>query len=277
MDFDKLRRYLCAMPNPPADITDLDAAHAAMEAAPGDDALRLRFHERLADSELFLLLTRDPVGDDVDPQMFDAEGQQFVLIFDREARLADFAGRVAPTVTLPGRGLVRMLAGQGIGMALNLGVAPSATLIPAKAVDWLAQTLNHAPIAAAARPVAFHVPKGLPEALIVGLDRKLATAGGLAQTAWLVGVTYDDHSRGHMLAFVGALPEAEAALAAAAGEALTFSGIEAGAMDVTFIASGHPVLDQLGRVGLRFDLPEPSAPSAPLTPGSDPAKPPNLR
>ena len=261
----------------PADITDLDAAHAAMEAAPDDDTLRLRFHERLADTEVFLLLTRDPVGDDVDPQIFDAEGQQFVLIFDRESRLAEFAGRVAPTVTLAGRGLVRMLAGQGIGMALNLGVAPSATLIPAQAVEWLAETLAHAPVATAARPKLFHAPKGLPEALIVGLDRKLATAGGLASHAWLVGVTYADNTRGHMLAFEGALPEAEAALAAAASEALTFSGIEAGAMDVTFISSGHPVSAQLARVGLRFDLPEPAAPAVPVAPGSDPDRPPNLR
>ena len=259
------------------EITDLDHAHAAMEAAPDNDALRLHFHERLADSELFLLLTRDPVGDDVDPQMFQAEDQQFVLIFDREARLAEFAGRVAPTVTLAGRGLVRMLAGQGVGMALNLGVAASATLIPAKAVDWLAETLAHAPTATAARPVKFTAPKGLPEALILGLDRKLATAGGMAQSAWLVGVTYDDGTRGHMLGFVGALPEAEAALAVAAGEALTFSGIEAGAMDVTFVKAGHAVEAKLARVGLRFDLPEPPAPVPPTPPGMDPEKPPKLR
>ena len=259
------------------DLTDLDAAHAAMEAAPDNDTLRLRFHERLADTELFLLLTRDPAGDDVDPQMFQAEDQQFVLVFDREARLAEFAGRVAPTVTLAGRGLVKMLAGQGVGLALNLGVAPSATLIPAEAVDWLADTLAHSPIATAARPVEFTAPKGLPEALILGLDRKLATAGGMAQGAWLVGVTYHDGARGHMLAFVGALPEAEAALAAAAGEALTFSGIEAGAMDVTFIAAGQPVVDRLARVGLRFDLPQPSVPLTPAIPGMDPDKPPKLR
>lgn len=259
------------------EITDLDLAHAAMEAAPENDALRLRFHERLADTELFLLLTRDPVGDDVDPQMFQAEDQSFVLVFDRESRLAEFAGQVAPTVTLAGRGLVKMLAGQGIGLALNLGIAASATLIPAEAVDWLAQTLAHAPVATAARPVEFTAPKGLPEALILGLDRKLATAGGMAQGAWLVGVRYDDGARGHMLAFVGALPEAEAALAAAAGEALTFSGIEAGAMDVTFIAAGHPVKARLARVGLRFDLPEPAALVAPGRPGLDPEKPPKLR
>lgn len=259
------------------EITDLDLAHAAMQAAPDDDALRLRFHERLADTELFLLLTRDPVGDDVDPQMVEAEGQQFVLVFDREARLAEFSGSVAPTVTLAGRGLVKMLVGQGIGLALNLGVAPSATLIPAAAVDWLARTLAHAPVPTAARPLQFSAPKGLPEALIIGLDRKLATAGGMAQGAWLVGVTYEGGVRGHMLAFIGALPEAESALAAAAGEALTFSGVEAGAMDVTFIAAGHPVEARLARVGLRFDLPEPAAPVAPGPPGLDPEKPPKLR
>ena len=259
------------------EITDLDHAHAAMEAAPDNDALRLHFHERLADSQLFLLLTRDPVGDDVDPQMFQAEDQQFVLIFDREARLAEFAGRVAPTVTLVGRGLVRILAGQGVGMALNLGVAPSATLIPAEAVDWLADTLAHVPVATAARPVEFTSPKALPQALILGLDRKLATAGGMAQGAWLVGVRYDDGARGHMLAFVGALPEAEAALAAAAGEALTFSGIEAGAMDVTFVAAGQAIEARLARVGLRFDLPLPEKPLAPMVPGMNPEKPPKLR
>ncbi len=35
--------------------TPLDRAHAAMEAMPQDDAARLRFFERLADVELFLL------------------------------------------------------------------------------------------------------------------------------------------------------------------------------------------------------------------------------
>ncbi len=41
------------------DLTPLDTAHAAMEAAPADDAARLRFYERLADSEMFLLLSEE--------------------------------------------------------------------------------------------------------------------------------------------------------------------------------------------------------------------------
>ena len=45
------------------ETTPLDQAHAAMEAAPEDDAARLRFFERLADSELFILLDKEPEGD----------------------------------------------------------------------------------------------------------------------------------------------------------------------------------------------------------------------
>ena len=45
--------------------TPLDQAHAAMDSAPDDDQKRLRFFERLADCELFLLLKDEPLGDQV--------------------------------------------------------------------------------------------------------------------------------------------------------------------------------------------------------------------
>lgn len=259
--------------------SELDQAHAAMEAAPDDDVARLRFYERLADSELFLLLAAEAQGAQVTPDLFTVEEQEFALVFDRVERLAAFVGKVAPYAALSGRGLARMLAGQGIGLALNPDVAPSAMLLPAQAVDWLAQTLSHAPSETLARPREVAAPRGLPEALLTGLDRKLAMAGGLARAAYLVAVTYDDGARGHMLAFVGALEDARGALAAAAGEALTFSGIEAGAIDVTFVEQSDPFAARLARVGLRFDLPtqEPRASRTPAAPGMDPDKPPRLR
>jgi hypothetical protein len=82
-----------------------------------------------------------------------------------------------------------------------------------------------------------------------------------------------------MLAFIGAAPGAEPALTRAASEALTFSGVEAGEMDVTFLAPDQPVLDRMARVALRFDLPQPAAatPTAPAAPGMDPSQPPKLR
>lgn len=258
-------------------MTPLDTAHAAMEAAPEDDAARLRFYERMGDAELFLLLESEAEGDQVSPQVFPVEGADYVLAFDREARLAEFVGKTAPYVALSGRVLAGMLAGQSIGLGLNLGVAPSSILIPSDAMGWLAETLGHGPIEAAETPSEISSPKGLPDSLIAALDAKLASAAGLAQCAHLAGVTYQSGARGHMLAFVGAEPGAEQALARAVNEALVFSGIEAGALDVAFFDASHPMIGPLGKVALRFDLPQPMQPAPPKAPGSDPARPPKLR
>ena len=263
-------------------MTRLDDAHAALTAQPDDDALRLRFYERIADSELFLLLMEDadPASQDsVQPRVFDLADGPVVLAFDREDRLSAFTGAVSAFAALPGRQVAAALSGQGIGIGLNLGVAPSSFLLPPEAVDWLAATLAQGPVAHEAVPVAFGQPKGLPDSLVAGLDAKLAQAAGLAVAALLAGVDYADGRRGHILCFVGAVPGAEPALARIAGEALTFSGIEAGEIDVAFRAANDPVLAALARVALRFDLPLPALPeridAAP--PGSDPARPPILR
>lgn len=258
-------------------MTDLDIAHAAMDAAPDDDAKRLQFYERLADTEFFMLLGAEASGDKITPELFEIEDQSYILIFDREERLAEFVGREAPYAGLSGRVLSDMVAGQNIGFALNLEVAPSAMLIPSAAVDWLHATLAHAPQEAEARLTEVFAPKGLPEAVIIGLDRKLAIAAGLASIAYLAGVTYDDKARGHVLAFIDAVPGAEPALARAAGEALTFSGIEAGTMDVLFARASDPLATHLAKVGLRFDLPALHDPQAPRAPGMDPNRPPILK
>lgn len=254
--------------------TALDRAYVGMQDS---DARRLAFFERVADSELFLLLEKEVEGDQLSPEVFDLGDAQYVLVFDREDRLAAFVGRTAPYAALSGRVVASMLAGQGIGLGINLEVAPSSTLLPADAVTWLSQTLSHAPDQLEARPVEVSAPTGLPESLITALDAKLATAMGLAQMAYLVGVEYEGGARSHMLAFVGALHEAEGALAKAVSEALTFSGIEAGALDVAFFASNDPMAERLARLGLRFDLPQPQEPIERAAPGSDPDKPPLLR
>ena len=44
-----------------------------------DDAVRLRFYERLADAELVLLLAKDADGDNVEPELFEVQGGRFVL------------------------------------------------------------------------------------------------------------------------------------------------------------------------------------------------------
>ncbi|RMA43753.1 SseB family protein [Rhodophyticola porphyridii] len=259
-------------------MTSLDQAHAAMEAAPGDDVARLRFYDRLASAELFLLLESEADGDRVTPQIFPVEGQSFALVFDREERLTDFVGQIAPYAALSGRTLAGMLAGQEIGLGVNLGVAPSSILIDAAAVNWLAQTLDNGPDEVEARPDELFPPKGLPEAVIAALDAKLAGAAGMAKLAYLAGVTYEGGRRAYLLGFVDADPAAERALAQAVAEALTFSGIEAGSLDAAFFKASDPICASLARVGLRFDLPDPVVEQAPGTaPGMDPDTPPRLR
>ncbi len=260
-------------------MTPLDQAHAAMEAAPEDDALRLRFYDRLAGSELVLLLEGEPEGERIRPAIFPVEGERFVLVFDREERLTAFAEGAAPYAALSGRALAGMLAGQGIGLGVNLGVAPSSILIAAASVDWLAATLAAAPEEVEERPEELAAPVGLPEILLTALDQRLASAEGLARMAYLVGATYAGGRRGHLMAFVDAVPGAEPALARAVGDALTFSGVEAGSLDVGFFRAADPVAARLARVGLRFDLPEAPKPEqiSGTAPGMDPDRPPRLR
>ena len=262
------------------DLTPLDAAHATMEAAPDDDAARLRFYERLADCELFLLLTEEAQGENITPEVFDLGDASFVLVFDRDDRLAQFVGRPAPYAALSGRVIAGLLAEQDIGMGVNLEVAPSSILIPPQAVTWLAGTLGNVPAEAEARIEGLAPPRGLPELLLTALDTKLASAAGLAEAAYLLGVIYEGGGKGHMLAFVDAAPGAQVALANAVAEALTFSGIEAGALDVAFFRAGEPMAARLVQHGLRFDLPQPAETVQEvlrMAPGSDPARPPKLR
>ncbi len=258
-------------------MTPLDQAFAAMDAAPEDDALRLRYYERLADCELFLLLEREPDGDNIDPQIFELEEGQFVLGFDRAERLSAFMGREAPYAALSGRSLVRLLAAQGLGLGVNLEVADSAYLLPSEVLSWLVDVLERRPEAKEMRVREVAAPGAMPELLLSALDAKLALMGAAARIAYLAKATYEDGTLGHMLAFVEPAPGAESALSQAASEALTFSGLEAGQLDVTFLNASDPVAAQLARVALRFDLPEPPKPQIPGAPGMNPEKPPKLR
>lgn len=259
-------------------MTDLDDAYLAMDAAPEDDAARLRYFERLADTELFMVLREESAGDTAKPMLFDTEGHQFALVFDRPDRLSDFAEGEAAFVALSGRGVLDLLAGHPIGLAVNLGT-PSANLLPADALEWLRSTLSTAPTEAQSQIKALHPPASFPEPVLLSLDRKLSMMAGRARQAWLVDAEYADSPRMPLLVFLDAAPGAEGALSQAVSEALVFSGVPAGALDVSFARSSDTFAARLAKHGLRFDLPEPETlREADLpAPGSDPAKPPILR
>jgi hypothetical protein len=258
------------------DVTPLDAAFTAMDASPDDTALRLAWFDKLAASELFLLLEAEAEGDRIRPKVFAVDGADLVLAFDREERLAAFAGDVAPYAALSGRALAQMLAGAGLGLAVNLGTQAE-TVLEGEAMEWLTGTLSQAPETVEDRPDEVLPPDGLPDTLLRALDARLATTHGRAALAYLVATRFKDGRRGHLLAFVGAMDGTEGALAQLVGDALSFSGLEAGSLDVGFFKAADPVCAAMAKVGLRFDLPQLADPVARAAPGSDPDKPPLLR
>lgn len=263
-------------------MQSLDQAYGAMQA--GDASAGLRFYRLLADATLFLLLEREAEGERVDPRVFDLPDGPVLLAYDSEERLAVMgdgsSGAGLPYAALPGRLIAQQMLGQGLSLGLNFGTgAASEVLLPPEALRWLCEMLEAAPVEVEATPVQFFAAKGLPDALSDALTFTLGGAAGLARAALLAGVRYSDGRLGHMLAVIDARPGAEEALARALSEALVFSGLEAGELDVTFLASSDAVVVELARVAVVFEVPEPVAVATVerAAPGMDAAKPPILR
>ncbi len=257
-------------------MTPLDQAHARMEASPDDDTARLVFYDRLASAELFILLDGAQEGQNITPRLFPLDGDSLVLAFDTEDRLSQFAEGPAPYAALSGRALAEMLAPSRLGLGLNLDVAPSAIILPPQVMAWLDKTLQSQAEQMTAQPLSFEPPQSLPETLLIRLDEKLSTATGLAERALLCFARYADGSAGHLLGFAGTRPGAEPALAQIAREALTFSGLESGQLDVVFLSEDDARLPRLEKIALRFDIPQPDQPPERTAPGSDPSRPPKL-
>ena len=255
--------------------TPLDHAHEAMQQ--GDEPEALRFYERLAATELFMLLTEEAEEDSADPLIVETSEGPFALVFDREDRLAEFAQKIAPYIALSGRKIIEQFAGQDIGLGLNPEVAPSSILMPPDAVDWMAQMLRSEVEEENLRPIAVRTPDMLPDQMIEALDERLAMMVGLADRAYLVTAQYEDDSEGNLLVVFGALPEAEIAIADAIAEMLAFSGMTAAVMDVAFLDPADPLAEAIERNGIGFELPEHELPEAPSAPGMDPDRPPKLR
>lgn len=259
--------------------TAIDAAFQASEAAPDDTQLYMRLLERVMDAELFLLLAEEPEREHIEPHLFELPEGRFVLAFDRGERLAEFLDAPAPYIALPGRRLVEMIGGRSIGLALNLGVAPSEMLLPPEAVGWMAQLGAGLPEETEAKVRGVAMPRHLPSGLIGAIDPKLAAMAGVIEEAHLAEVHFHDGTEALLLALVGVPEIARSDVAAAIGEAVRFSGTEHARLDVTFIEAGTPMHSQIGAVSVRIELPRhaPAPRPQPKPPGSDPDEPPILR
>lgn len=259
-------------------MTELDRALAATQADPADEALRLRFYARLADTELVLLLAEEARQGEITPRIFPLDEGPVALAFEGEDRLAQMAGAGAAYAALPGRIVAAGLKGQGVGLGLNLGAEAPSLILPPAALDWLADRLNVAPEAAADRPEQF-LPPSLADTALAELGQRLAPAAGALAGSLLVRVRYQGGRLAHLVVLPEAPPEVEAALARAVAEAAAFCAPEGEALDAAFLAEDDPLRAAMAAHAVIFaatPLPEPEPDPAPKGPGMDPSRPPRL-
>jgi len=267
--------------------TALDDAMRRMAAAPEDTTVRLAFHAELSRAEVFVLLESEVVGDQMIPRVFDLSDGRAVLAFGSELQLADFAGDAAAYAALPGRVLVTMLAGAAEPLALLLGPdAEHAAFLAPEALVWLDQTLSAAAPdedqATVARFTTPNLPPAVLALLVPALERRLSGLPGL-DAVILAGADWQGGAKGHVLAIAGLPESAQAPIARAVVEALSLSGLEAGALDVIFPPA--PAMQTLAAVGLSlapapFVMPDEQVinpDTAGANPGLDPDRPPKLR
>lgn len=259
------------------DETALDRAHRAMTRAPEDEGARLHWYHTLADSELCLLLSDEPVGDVLSPAIFELSEGRFALAFDLEERLASFADGAVPYAALPGRVIAANLAGSGIGLCINLDVAPSTFVMGPDAVDWLTSALAQDPTPITG-PMGGWVAPQNPE-LGRALWAKLHGHPLPAAAVWLTGILLEGTCATHAFVFVDAQEGSEDALAKAANEATLFSGQDPDGVSILFLSAAQAAgLELVGlSVWTPAPAPAPAEPIQPKAPGSDPDRPPRLR
>ncbi|MEM1314755.1 MAG: SseB family protein [Pseudomonadota bacterium] len=256
----------------------------------GGDAARGRAVDALLSSQLFLLLDDSHLdegepGDRLRPKTLPLEAGETALAFDTEERLAAFAGGEAAYAEVSGRLLAGLLAGEGVHLAVNPGVAPSELFHEAAALRWMAEATAAETVSEEAALGAVAPPAAASEALAAALDAKLAAlAAGLAE-AWLVQTEGADGPR-LILALRergtwgddAAAERHRTALARALGETARLAAPEGPPLEAAFPPeSAAAAWAAIRKAGLGFELPAPAAPRTPTAPGSDPEKPPRLR
>lgn len=235
------------------------------------DAARARVLSRLADTELYVALTHEPVDDQIELRMFDLEAGRTALATDTEYRLAAFLGGPVPYIALPGRVLAEMLAAEQVALMVNPQDA-SSMILPPDLLAWLHQGLSGRPVEAQSRPLALTGPDPQAVAILAeALALRLGDMAGLTQGAALVGAQWKGGETGHLIVLEGVTPDHQPALAKAVADLLAFLPEIEGGVDITF----DPIPLPDAALRLVLEKPEPQAPLG--APGMDPSRPPNLR
>lgn len=217
---------------------------------------------RLADTELSVALTQEPVGDQIGLRIFPLESGPVALACDAEDRLAGFFGEAVAYAAMPGRILAGLLQEEGAGLLVNPGY-PSEMLLDADMLHWLTGALAGAPEPDEAKLRLTAAAPETVEALAEALAARFADLRELISGAALAGVAGGrDGPASHLLLISGAAPEQQPAIAKALAETLSFLPPQPGGVDISFSDSEPP------SSALRFTVtpPEPAPPKRPKGP-----------
>jgi hypothetical protein len=267
-------------------MTPLDRAFADVNDA--DETTLLQAYKVLADQLLLVPLAPDSTAENLVPKIFDLAEGKVILAFDTEDRISEFGAGFSEGAidyaALPGRVLARQLLGAQVSIGLNFGSgAQSEILLPPGVIDWLTNVLDVTPQAAFDLPLSFSKPGRLPAGLMVGLTALFDRLAGNVGAALLAAVQYQSGRHGHLLVVIDAKETAQEPIAGAVSEALIFSGVEMGEIDVTFVTAKDPIVSLLLEHAYVFEpartIADVQSPAQTVTspPGLDPAHPPRLR
>jgi len=194
------------------------------------------------------------------PEVLDTSEGRFVIAFDREELLADHASGPVERAILPGRVLVKALAGQGVGIALNMGDR-NERLFDAESIAWLNDVLDADGEDGETRLGILTPPRASPE-FFAALDEALGRLPGLAKRAWLF--RNDDVLT---LAVAGVDARAESAVARAFSDAVNISGWEE---SFSLIFADLSAQNGLEKAAIRIDIPQED--TAPQKPANQPPR-----
>ena len=245
-------------------MTPLDRAFAAFGE---DEAGRRVVYATLAATPLVVALERPADGDRIEPLVLETGEGRFALAFDSEERLGGFLPRGTDYAVVPGRGLIGMLAGAGLGLGVNLEVAPSALLLSAEDLGWIVAEAARGQVQEVARvdPGASDGPAVLVEALALRASELEGLCSGLCPVA---------DGKGVAVVALDVPEGAKAALLAGMAELVGILGI-GGGIGVAFEVWDGPVHAAVGGPVPELDF-RPVAHEPKPGPGMDPDNPPRL-
>jgi hypothetical protein len=251
-------------------MTPLDAAHAAAEVPGAEESARLRFYALLLETTLCVPVEAGPEDAPIRPRVFRLESGPVALAFDDDGRMAAFFGGPTDYVSLTGRALAAAAAEAGLGFGLNLD-APSATLLSAEAVAWLADEMGGGAEAAdLSGPVRVAPPAGADAPLLAALAERLASLPGMVAEAWLVRLERKEAAELALLVLPApAARRAGEGIAALLGRVAAASG--SAPLAVGLLDEGHALLAPARARGVGVH------PGPAPEPVAKPAAPPRLR